>query len=417
MGRYNAYIRDHSHAPTRAPMSTKTRKTKTRTKAEMQAATAETMLPVDPECAAEPDLTAAEFASLVASIKATNGPIHPIVVWGDPLAIIAGRHRGLACIEAGVPFGTYRVFIGDAAAKSAFITADNDHRRHMSIGQRRDKATARLKANPETSNRQIGLAVGLDDKTVASIRADLEARSEIPNVSTRIDTDNRKQAARKSKKASAKKTDTSAKKAKADRKKEDDRGTASDDPAPPTAPEDDDDTLYWSYYPTQFDNVDWQLDHITKDLRETTDLSTIEADDRTKAIERLERVITKARGCINALETNDKEHLDPDHAPTIAPTADNEKLRQRITDLESKLDAAEATRVSLFLDKNCLKLENDALRKQLAAITAPPTDAPPTVPADDDGPAKVDRKVINKALKKVGNDQRKVKPSDVMPRS
>jgi ParB-like chromosome segregation protein Spo0J len=161
-------------------------------------ATAETMLPIDPECAAEPDLTEAEFASLVASIKARNGLIHPIVVWGDPPAIIAGRHRALASIEAGVPFGTYRVFIGDAAAKSAFIVADNDHRRHMSLGQRRDKATARLKANPEMSNRQIGLAVGLDDKTVASIRADLEARSEIPNVPTRTDTGGRQQASRRS---------------------------------------------------------------------------------------------------------------------------------------------------------------------------------------------------------------------------
>jgi hypothetical protein len=177
-----------------------------------------------------------------------------------------------------------------------------------------------------------------------------------------------------------------------------------------TGDEDDDDTLYWNYIPTDFDNLDWGLDSIAKDLGETTDLSTIEADDRTKAIERLERVITKARGCINALETNDKKHLDPDHAPTIAPTADNEKLRQRNADLESTLDAAEATRVSLFLDKNCLKLENDALRKQLAKDQE--MVAPPTVPADDLTP-KVDRKIINKELKKVGNDARKVKPSDV----
>ena len=403
MGRYNAYIWIVPAADTESPMSTKTHASKTKAKAkpEMQAATDETMLPVDPECVAEPDLTEAEFASLVASIKATNGPIHPIVVWGDPPAIIAGRHRGLACIEAGVPFGTYQVFIGDAAAKSAFIAADNDHRRHMSIGQRRDKATARLKANPETSNRQIGLAVGLDDKTVASIRADLEARSEIPNVSTRIDTDNRKQAARKSKKDSAKKDtsakknkdkdsakkDTSAKQASAGADKDNGDGQARGDGearAEHSAGADkntgDDDTIYWTYYPTQHSTT-WigRLDHITKDLRETTDLSTIEADDRSKAIERLERTITRVQGCINALETNDKKHLDPDHAPTIAPTADNEKLRQRNTDLESKLDAAEATRVSLFLDKNCLKLENDALRKQLAAV-APPCGSPYRAP-------------------------------------
>jgi hypothetical protein len=47
-----------------------------------------------------------------------------------------------------------------------------------------------------------------------------------------------------------------------------------------------------------------------------------------------------------------------------------------------------------------------------------PAAAPPPVPADDDdGPPKVDRKVMAKELKKVGNNARKVKPSNVIPRS
>jgi ParB-like chromosome segregation protein Spo0J len=356
----------------------------------MQAATAETMLPVDSECAAEPDLTEAEFASLVASIKATNGPIHQIVVSGDPPAIIAGRHRALACIEAGVPFGTYRVFLGDAAAKSAFITADNDHRRHMSIEQRRDKATARLKANPETSNRQIGLAVGLDDKTVASIRADLEARSEIPNVSTRTDTNNRKQAARKSKKESAKKDtsakknkdkdsakkDISAKQASAGADKDNGDGQARGDGearAEHSAGADkdtgDDDTIYWTYYPTQFDNVDWQLDHITKDLRETTDLSTIEADDRSKAIERFERIISMARGCIDTLETNDKECLDDPPGP------DDTKRDKRIAKLEEKYKKLYAQYTNAMMWRTMednLKLKTMSVREARAILGLPP---------------------------------------------
>jgi uncharacterized protein (DUF2235 family) len=52
------------------------------------------------------------------------------------------------------------------------------------------------------------------------------------------------------------------------------------------------------------------LNLLVKELRAVTDLSTIEADDRATAIENLESVITKARACLDALETNDKEHLD-----------------------------------------------------------------------------------------------------------
>jgi hypothetical protein len=131
--------------------------------------------------------------------------------------------------------------------------------------------------------------------------------------------------------------------------------------------------------------LDWGLNSLAKDLRETTDLSTIEADDRNKAIERLEAVITMARACIDALETNDKNYIDPD------------------------------------FERDSAKEDQDWLDRHRDDTTPPPAaapeHAPPTVPADDDGPVKVDRKVIKKALKKVGNDQRKIKPSDVIPRS
>jgi hypothetical protein len=69
----------------------------------------------------------------------------------------------------------------------AWIAADNDHRRHMSLQQRRKKAADRLKADPQQTDVQIGLAVGLSDKTVASVRAELVARSEIPSVDERVE--------------------------------------------------------------------------------------------------------------------------------------------------------------------------------------------------------------------------------------
>ena len=51
-------------------------------------------------------------------------------------------------------------------------------------------------ADPSKSNLQIAREVRADDKTVASVRRELEARSEIPNVETRTDTRGRKQPAK-----------------------------------------------------------------------------------------------------------------------------------------------------------------------------------------------------------------------------
>src|SRR5260370_32316954 len=54
-----------------------------------------------------------------------------------------------------------------------------------------------LKADPQQTDVQIGLAVRLSDKTVASVRAELVARSEIPSVDERVDSRKRRTSARK----------------------------------------------------------------------------------------------------------------------------------------------------------------------------------------------------------------------------
>jgi Protein of unknown function (DUF3102) len=67
----------------------------------------------------------------------------------------------------------------------------------------------------------------------------------------------------------------------------------------------------WRYLPdAHHDHLNWWLDSFACELRETADLSTIDADDRATAIENLESVITKARACIDVLETNDKKNLE-----------------------------------------------------------------------------------------------------------
>jgi hypothetical protein len=53
------------------------------------------------------------------------------------------------------------------------------------------------KTNPERSNRQTAKIVGVDDKTVGSVRTDMERRAEIPHVAKRVDTKGRQQPARK----------------------------------------------------------------------------------------------------------------------------------------------------------------------------------------------------------------------------
>ena len=78
----------------------------------------------------------------------------------------------------------------------AFVVSQNVHRRHLSAEQKRELIGKRLVADPSKSNLQIAREVRADDKTVASVRRELEARSEIPNVETRTDTRGRKQPAK-----------------------------------------------------------------------------------------------------------------------------------------------------------------------------------------------------------------------------
>src|SRR5215471_17671304 len=73
----------------------------------------------------------------------------------------------------------------------------NIHRRHLTAEQKREIIAELLKANPQRSNNATAKIAKVDDKTVGAVRADLERRSEIPNVSTRTDTRGRKQPAQK----------------------------------------------------------------------------------------------------------------------------------------------------------------------------------------------------------------------------
>lgn len=78
-----------------------------------------------------------------------------------------------------------------------YALSANAHRRHLTREQKRDLVEKLLKANPERSDNATAKIAKVSDKTVASVRLDLEGRSEIPNAERRTDSAGRQQPARK----------------------------------------------------------------------------------------------------------------------------------------------------------------------------------------------------------------------------
>ena len=79
----------------------------------------------------------------------------------------------------------------------AYVLSVNVHRRHLTAEQKREIVAKVLKAQPEKSNRTIAKQTKVDDKTVGSVRRELEGRAEIPHVSTVEDTKGRQQPTKK----------------------------------------------------------------------------------------------------------------------------------------------------------------------------------------------------------------------------
>ena len=185
-------------------------------------------LRVHPAAELFPLMSEAELRELAEDIKA-NGLRTPIVIWSagvssDKHEVIDGRNKLDALERAGLLHRRDDKRIGiplwDEAARCwtdlrqhpgerlkqqwivggdpyAIALSFNVHRRHLNAEQKRDLIANVLKAKPEKSNNQIAKEVKADDKTVAKVRADLESRSEIPNVGTRTDTKGRKQPAKR----------------------------------------------------------------------------------------------------------------------------------------------------------------------------------------------------------------------------
>jgi len=162
------------------------------------------ILPIHPAAELFPRMSPDELRALGEDIK-KNGLHVPVALWsggGKKMYVIDGINRLDAMETVGIAFDDMKGFqtMKPETDPYAFAISMNIERRHLNAEQKRDLIAKVIKAKPDTSNNAIAKQVKADDKTVASVRREMEARSEIPNVSTRTDSSGRGQPARKTRK-------------------------------------------------------------------------------------------------------------------------------------------------------------------------------------------------------------------------
>lgn len=131
-----------------------------------------------------PSLSTDERAELKADIAA-RGVLVP-VEYDEVGNILDGHHRVELCGELGIINWPRFVRTGlSEEEKRQHARRLNLARRHLDQAQRRDLIAAELREAPDASNRKIAAGLGVDDKTVATVRADLESTAEIPQLKER----------------------------------------------------------------------------------------------------------------------------------------------------------------------------------------------------------------------------------------
>lgn len=134
-----------------------------------------------------PPLSEEEFAALKQDIE-ENGVLLP-VVQDDGGNIIDGHHRARAHDEL---LAEGRVTGGYPVVERSDLTTDeekrdlarrlNMQRRHLNQEQKREAIAARLKETPTWSDNRTARLLGVDGKTVRSVRMHLEVVGELPRV-------------------------------------------------------------------------------------------------------------------------------------------------------------------------------------------------------------------------------------------
>lgn len=129
-----------------------------------------------------PELTEAEYAALKAAIREAGRILVAVVVTPDG-EVIDGKGRLRAAEELSI-INYERVVIDglDAEARQLHRLSLNCVRRQLSSEQKREIVRATLRATPELSNNYLGELTGVDGKTVARVREELEATSAVPKL-------------------------------------------------------------------------------------------------------------------------------------------------------------------------------------------------------------------------------------------
>jgi hypothetical protein len=170
-------------------------------------------LKVHPAADLFPLMSEAELQALADDLKRT-GKLQQSIVLAEDGRLLDGRNR----LDALVLIGSLKAGKTGKGLTGLRFTAGGQHqmcchvqpgdpyeavlsfnlrRRHLTGEQKREVIAKVLKAKPEASNNSIAAQVKADDKTVASVRRDLESNSETPNKTERTEADGRKARGRK----------------------------------------------------------------------------------------------------------------------------------------------------------------------------------------------------------------------------
>jgi hypothetical protein len=159
-----------------------------------------------------PPASEEEYRGLVRSLEA-NGFLREFPIYTYQGKVLEGWSRHRACKKLGIT-PIYKEFTGDHDAALRFVCAANASRRHLTGKQKRKLAADILKSDPNMSDAEVARLSGISDKTVASVRKQMQSTSEIPRSNTRVGRDRRVRPAtqprRRSRNSAAQPSDRSA---------------------------------------------------------------------------------------------------------------------------------------------------------------------------------------------------------------
>ena len=140
-----------------------------------------------------PPLSDVEYQTLKSDI-AERGVLVPIefcIEDDNTLAVLDGHNRLRICEELGITEypRVIRARVGDEQDKLTYARKINLVRRHLNTNQKRELIKSRLKETPNLSDRNIAGMLGVSNKTIGSVRKNLVATGEIPQLEERLGAD------------------------------------------------------------------------------------------------------------------------------------------------------------------------------------------------------------------------------------